>query len=585
MVKSRKMWFGLIPLLVAGHLTVGSAAVASGGCELGGEGTAASPWLVGSADDFRKIGRGDCSTDSANYYRQTADFSLEDGPSDDGSKDSLPGFINDVFSGVYDGDYYTITLAGVWGDSTDKAVQGVFGSYLDGTVRRLNLAGDYVSTAEWSNPLVWEVREGGVISEVSSSVGVVAEGNAQVLVSGLVGKLMRGSLVEYVAVTGSLEWRPGNPNTTSERYFGGLAVSAGQANGAQGATGSRSVEVRDSYSASTMTWPQANRCKIMAGGLLGLTNQIGGDIFVVRSYSASRPATGDIATVCPGNNWNPFGGLFGRVDDPRRFDGVGQTSRIYPVSTFWSTDVVPAPESGTVTVTAVGGLQSPSFFSHYADRLPLAAGLSSTLLRDITTYQSFGQTSQPLPDGEAELPVASSTPISYASDNLYEDKSAAIRQQPESFRWAIESSATPFIASQYATPAFGFQDGPNFLSRTLFGDTTIERGESRIASGATGYPSLGRVWEICEDTNDGFPVLVWEGYCGDGESGAVSEGPDSETAETVISVGLETDQEQQLAATGVNPLHTTALALLAGGLLSIGWLMTLARRPRVAEFR
>ena len=591
LVKRRKLWLGVIPVLIAGHVTLGSAAFASGACELSGEGTAASPWLVSSADDFRKVGRLGCTTDAGDHYRQTADFSLENGPNADGSSDSLPGFNSDVFSGVYDGNYYTITLEGAWGEATNKGEQGAFGSYLNGTVQRLKLAGTYVSTSEWSNPLVWQVRDGGVVSEVSSSVDVISQQNGLAYVGGLVGSLLRGSLMEYVSVTGNLEWMPAGTPSNTDRYMGGLAAAAGQANGAQGTTGSRGVEIRDSYSASTMTWPQANRCRVMAGGIIGNTGTVSGDIFVVRTYSSSQPATGEIAVRCTSPvAWNPYGGLFGRVDRSRYFSVSGQTSVIYPVSAFWATDIIPTPESGTVTKTAVGGLEgTPSiaeYFAEYSDRLPIAAGLSSAMLRDITSFQSFGKVGEDIPDGAADLPVASSATISYASDDLYQDKSAEIRLQPQSFRWAIEPNTSPFIASQYGTPVFGFDDGPNSLSRTLYADTTTPRGESRIASAVTGYPALGRVWEICEDANDGFPVLVWEGYCvGDGSAGSSGGGSGSSrssSTNTADTLGASVDQGQHLAATGVNSTQSIGLALFAGGLVLIGWVMAYARRKRCA---
>jgi hypothetical protein len=161
----------------------------------------------------------------------------------------------------------------------------------------------------------------------------------------------------------------------------------------------------------------------------------------------------------------------------------------------------------------------------------------------------------------------------------------------QDYRWAIEAgSVGTFVPSSYV-------DESDFLTRALFTDTTVEKeyrvrgaGDLFVHGGAdsetvTGYPSLGRVWEICANENNGFPVLVWEertcsggGTASGGNPGGLS---DAEYAEFLRS-GLTLEQflARRLAATGA-PAEALGQGLVVAALLAAAGLGLILGRRRL----
>lgn len=584
----KTLWTAVVAVLVGVNVSVASPANAAGGCALdpvdpaadpATAGTLVNPWTVGSVTDFALVGDGDCAR--TGHYRQTASFSLALHSDRALTNASFP------FSGSYDGDFHTIALEGEWSAGTISIFAGVFGEALSGTVKRLKLTGDLVTSRANGNPLVAAVKSGGVVSQVSSSVNVTALDTVgeSVLLGGLVGSVDRGGLVEYSSASGTLSWTPPEGGTRSSAIFGGLAAQIGVSAGVEDPATSSFAEIRDSYSTVTFKWPldAASRCSVLAGGLVGVKNQLSGDVFLVRSYSATQLADEDMAstTGCTLKVVR-VGGLVGRSGDvtegfvePR----ADNRSYLYFLSSFFASDRLAG------TTNSIGLAASGLVNQQYQNRLPVAVGLDSDYLRQRATFQSRESTSAlGAPDGAGALPTGNSGGVYPTGSTLTADP--ATDPNAETYRWAIEQGDQEvFIASDYATV-----DSDRFFTRSVFTDLSVPRGETRLTQAVQNYPSLGRVWEVCLGTNDGFPVLIWEGYsCTGGEfTPSLGHTGDSDSAgattqTTPPSAAMQADvttQGPELAATGADVQQATALAASAGLLMAVGALMVVLRRLR-----
>jgi LPXTG-motif cell wall-anchored protein len=562
----------VVAFLIATALAVSPVAADpafSASCDLAGGGTDASPWLVEDDADFKKIGDGGCSL--SGHYKQTDSFTLESADNDPPPTDSVAT----SFSGVYDGDFYTITLggsgAGSWSNYAGN--KGVFGDYLSGTVKKLYLTGVYQTSNIWGQPLVSFVNSGGFISQVHSSVNVTVTGVVDTIrLSGLVRMLRRGAVIEYSSAIGNLTW---NPGTVPDRphIYGGLVAEAGADGDSLGATGSRSTEIRDSYSRVTVTWPSDALCKAQYGGILGNANQVGGDVYLVRTYSASSIATDSLSPTCATSQ---IGGLVGRSDGALRYLANivnPPTTYTYLVSSFWATDLIGG-------VTRAVGTQSSTSSNQYVGGVPTGVGLLSGDLKKIGTFQSGEGGTPGTPSDNSDLPIQSSTGFKPTDGNLQTNSGT--------YRWGIEpGNQRVFVPVTYTDPT-------NFLTRTLLTDITVPqtmagRGSTIDGAAVTNYPHLGRIWEICSDINNGYPVLVWEEETCASEGAAYSgvptsddppeESGDGESRVSGVSDAKATaDSGPQLAATGVSRAQSLMTVMGSALLMLVGFLMVRQRR-------
>lgn len=572
-----KIKVSMLAVLVAalfGPIVVSSPAQAADcslGTAVGASGTpgsAENPWLVKDDADFQIIGEGGCSL--SGHYRQTADIRLTN---------ATPDKVRDGFSGSYDGDFYTLTLAGTWSDGSVR-VLGVFGSNISGTVKKLHLAGDYKpSNEEVGSPLAFIIGSGGVVSQVRSTVNVtVIKNSGSIKLSGLVSRLDQGALMEYSSATGVLSWDPTVPPSLPSspgpyQYYAGLVTDVG---GGSGGSGTRSVEIRDSYSRVTVKWPSDARCKAYFGGIIGNTGTVASDVYLVRTYSASQidPTTNTSSDGC--SSPPAIGGLFGRSDSSRRLADPHDSppTYVYSVSSFWAKDLI-GNVSNSIGSPAAGSTDQYDVSS----LLPRAVGLTSDYLKSISTYQSKGTAPTGIPNVSANLAVGSSTGAYTTNGTLNTNE--------QTYRWAIESgSVRAFVPPTYPTP----QPTPPttaFFNRTVFnplqsGATMLGRGGTLETTTDT-IPALGRVWEICAESNGGFPVLVWEEEncggnevsgggdgSGDGNGGGKGSGHGNGGGEGASG---SASNQPELAATGTSPTAAVLVTLMATAMTALGLLV------------
>ena len=571
----------------SGSFTVQSSAagnptttVVVNACPLDGLGTNSDPWQVDNADDLDRVGESWQEFDlSYNYscnpsgsYLQTANisaFELGDSSRVDGT-----------FTGTYDGDHYRITYYSGGGLATYEERPPLFEILgVGGVIKRLSLDGHIKSDSTINASLVGRMG-GGLISEVRSSVLIEVQ-DSDAVIGGLVAETIDigDKRIQYSSFTGSIDWEDNSTDAEGPTIGGliGIVKDDGVTN------------IRDSYSRASISYNSGSLqgtdpdVAIYAGGLIGSDgdNELSdtfdsdnggrehsvGQVSILRSYFA-----GSFSNTCLGTDSECrtnapshviTGGLIGVSSD---LDNEGDLI----ASTFWLSS-----SASSAVGEIVDGNGQPNIYSGGATSLPEAPGLSAGFLTNLSTYQSEeGNGGEP--SGISDLLLAISNGATLAEQD---------------YRWAIEAgSVGTFVPSSYV-------DESDFLTRALFTDTTVEKeyrvrgaGDLFVHGGAdsetvTGYPSLGRVWEICANENNGFPVLVWEERTCSGGGSAAGGNPggltDAEYAEFLRS-GLTLEQflARRLAATGA-PAEALGQGLVVAALLAAAGLGLILGRRRL----
>ena len=561
---------GVITVVGSGTFTVSSAGTGTparsfviDACSLQGSGVAADPWLVGTQADFQIVGVQGTSGQSycslSGHYLQTADLTnLEQ--LDDYADDKV-GSSSSPFTGTYDGDHYSISLGGAtsagWNYDSNGDTAGGFSTrtalfeYVDGgTVKKVRVSGNIKSDAAFVGGLVGQLRDGGVVSEVSSGVNIESS-NDDPAVGGIVAQTGTGDArVQYSKSSSDISWNPlGTPSSSTS--IGGIIghltdVVAGV------------LEVRDSYYIGDVTIDSTDvlpsGSNIYVGGIIGNQDDVDGTF--VRTYSVGsatdtcvNPAPPASAVCADSSSGNLRAGALG---------GNDQSGSVYVANYFLTSGLFQAAVGDGTAIVA------------YSTNLPVAVPVSAAVMKTIATYQSKeSSTSAGDPSGLADL---SSDPTAGGESD---------------FRWAIEPiTAQTFVPSSYDADGPGVDEGSvaellTYTNRVNWANTSLSR-EYRVlrggvlsahggeeAAAVVNYPALGRVWDICDD----YPTLVWEennsctGSGGSSSSGSSSEASanpgglsDAEYAEFLAS-GLTLEQflAARLAATGPDG------ALLVGG--------------------
>lgn len=484
-------------------------------CSLDGSGIAVDPWLVGSRDDFLKVGVTSTSTGAQScplfgHYLQTEDIVLSS------NTDAVPG----IFTGVYDGDHHTLNLDN-WnvtsssGNAPFAVVRG------GGVLKKLNLTGSMTlsASAYTAGSLVALVAPGGLVSEVASSVDISTDLN-DVQVGGLTWGLENGGRIQYSKYSGTITW---NPSAAQWSEFGGLVSQMRPGSTLSPWSDNPWSEIRDSYTSASIEWPTAAASRAIGGGLVGLSS--GTQPLFVRSYSASEISSGAMV-----------GGLSGRRT----------TAQDRSVSSFWL-------ESATIS-KAVGSGTDYIDYDASDPYLPVAPGVSSAELATLSTFISQELSPGSGAPGGTELELGASNESSIAERD---------------YRWAIESgNVSVFIPSYYEES--GSDSAPVYFeifNRDVFADTSAERTYQMqgtdLEGTASDYPVLGRVWEICGDT---YPVLVWElENCGSsgGSPGAGSR--DSDDDDSTNPYGMSDEEYAEFLASDLTYEQFVAARLAATG--------------------
>ena len=525
---------------------------------LEGSGIPADPWLVGSVANFEYIGLGGCSL--AGSYRQTADVVL----------DRYAYGVGGEFSGTFDGDHYSITLTGSdawdgWAEpnTIEFFIVGFF-QEVSGTVKKVRLRGSMYTASQTVGGLAQKLLPGAVISEVDVDLDLRVTGTGTATYGMIAAEISEGARLQYVRSSGLISYEP--PSAPLQVSIGGLVGSTVYLSG----TGVKFAEIRDSYSTTTFEWNEIAEDYLIVGGLAGWVGHVfdsdDATLRIIRSYASSTfsPAN-PIPTSTSNTSYTPpmVGGLIGR------HDSVSTVA----VSSFFNAD---SGATFAIAYRQVRESGNASNFVEYNDgELPQAPRVSAANLRTLSTFQS------------SELQTPSNSGLPGGADIVEANSGEAVTgdlrvaTSPD-YRWAIEpGNKVGFVPSDYRAVA-------NFASRKLISPIVAQTYQTRgvVASNITGYPALGRVWEICANENNGYPVLVWEELdCaapgGDGAGGNPGGLTDAEYAEFLRS-GLTLEQflARRLAATGA-PAETLGQGLIVAALLAAAGLGLILGRRRL----
>ena len=576
---------GAITVVGSGTFTVSSSGTGTparsfviDACSLEGSGVAATPWQVGDKDDLTLVGYSELTDVDSNgyidscslsgHYLQTANITEVD-TNVSGSR------VTGSFTGTYDGNHYNIGYYSGGLNGTYEGRDPLFEQLgPNGIIRKLSLNGNIKSNGTTTASLV-EMLYGGTISEVESSVVIQVDDDSDAILGGLAarsGGVDQNALIIYSKFSGRLEWIETNAGTTQEGpTIGGLIGIA---------SGTGVSEIRDSYSLAAISFDSRGLLSdptgsaftdddsaVYAGGLVGSDGQNelasagvalpGGDgdrvhtaseLRIVRSYFAGSFTNTCVGTAAFCNIDSPShvftGGLFGVSED------LDDTRDIL-VSAFW----LSSSATNAVGEIVDAGPQ-PLDYTAATPALPEAPGLSATLLKTLSTYQSEEGSTSGSPSGDSDLLIAASAA-----------GGATLAEQD--YRWAIESgNIQTFVASDYTSEA-------TFLTRQLYSDTNVSQSYLREGAGdltahggsdpgtVTGYPTLGRVWEICANSNSGYPFLVWEELdCSAPGSGGSSS---ASTAALASAAGLTEAEYAEFLASGLTLEQFKAARLAATG--------------------
>jgi hypothetical protein len=528
---------------------------------LEGSGIPADPWLLGTAANFASIDSGGCEL--AGSYRQTANVVL----------DRYAQGVADVFSGTFDGDHFTITLTGseAWDGwakpgTTDHFIVGFF-EEVSGTVKKVRLRGSMYTAGQTVGGLAQTLLPGAVISEVDVDLDLRVTGDATANFGMVAAQISQGARLQYVRSSGRIAYSPSV--APGQVAIGGLVGQTVMLDNG----GVKFAEIRDSYSTTTMEWNATAQNVLMAGGLVGwvghVINSNDATLRIIRSYASPTfvPAS-PIPPSTDNTQWAApmVGGLIGRHD----------SASTVAVSTFYNADSGAAFAIAFRQPRTTPSGTATNFVGYNEVDLPQAPRVSAANLRILSTFQSSELGTSGLPGG-AEIVEAASG----------EAGTGDLRAPTApDYRWAIEQgNKVGFVASEYRAVA-------NFASRTLFSPIDAPSYQTRgvVDSNITGYPALGRVWEICANENNGFPVLIWEqrdcaapgGDASGGNPGGLS---DAEYAELLKS-GLTLEQflARRLAATGA-PAETLGQGLMIAALLTAAGIGLIVGRRRLRSGR
>jgi len=587
--------------------TGGSVTVYIDACSLDGSGISQDPWLVGSVGDLEKVGLesnvdGQKSCSLEGHYRQFRNITPVDtvrtvrtvnGVPQPKQSDFAIARDSVTFRGVYDGDHYSIVYqsrAGLDGYEDRDPLFTRLGP--GGVIKKLRLSGVIRSDESSVSSLVRSLR-GGTISEVRSTVHLdVDDSNPRI--GGLAADsdsfnsdTTSSGLIQYSHFSGSITWRGNSPIRPS---IGGLV---GQARPRDAST-PRTLTIRDSYARPTISVTSENLSDdadaldrlpgLHIGGIVGVDGELRSSgseahrdshLKLIRTYSA-----GSFTNTCVGSDVDCFrsqvnvGGLVGF--------SVNNTDNDIYVANYWLESFSP-DAIGQIAI----GVSPAAYSGNLATAVPLSSGLLSTL-------SSF-QTKESIEGGQPGGAVISA---------------AASRQDgqlaEQDYLWAIElGNKDTFVAQKRddnAVPGETVTFTAAF-DRKLWANSSVPPATYRTRGAVatvTAYPTLGRVWEICPEENNGYPVLVWEertctGGNGGGTTTASKAKPVDEAA-AAIAAGLTGAELQAFLDSGLTleewlarrlaQTGTTAgalqLALLASGALALlgAWFVVWSNRRR-----
>ena len=510
-------------------------------CSLPGSGIESDPWRVGNEDAalaraaFAQVGNESTtpteqSCSLAGHYLQSSIIM---------AVDNTGGYpVNDTFTGVYDGDHYLISFTG------ESAARYPLFRTIAGEVKRLKLEGTVRTTnnsiEKWGL-LAAVLDRGGVISEVEA-VGNLELNGDPFFAGGLVGVVDDKVLgaptprIQYSKFAGSIEWSntagdsPSSPSVNGMRIGGLVGDLSGP------------LEIRDSYAQVSF---DVDSSTIYSTNILDLGGFVGGGggtssqaLEVIRSYAVVA-VTDQAVAGSEKTAQMSVGGLVGDVPNPQ-YDTF--------VSTFWNNSIPHA-------YGKIGSGTPPLDYTNSDPAFPEAAPLSTSQLQTLSTYRSREGDTAGEPSGLSDLALG-------ASDGTLDE--------PD-YLWAIEEgNVGTFVASTY-------DDEDAYLSRQLFTLSSGERSYRRQGAGdlavhggsdpekVTGYPELGRVWEIC--SGESYPYLVWEERdCDAGASGFRSnDGGGSTAAAAAAALGLTEAEYAAFLASGLTLEQFKAARLAATG--------------------
>ena len=199
---------------------------------LTGEGTAASPYLIGSVSDWHKlVVSPSVDGTSDKYYKMTQDITLTETVSS-GFRTTMVGTSEDVsFQGTFDGDGHTLTVN--YTDNSSDHYTAPFRFINEATINNLHVTGKISKEKKkHAGGLVGQAFGENRINNCRSSVTIEANTDGDGSHGGFIGDLRDGyTVLSYCLFDGKMQG-PNNSNSRTEEWGGfiGWVASDGEAN-------------------------------------------------------------------------------------------------------------------------------------------------------------------------------------------------------------------------------------------------------------------------------------------------------------------------------------------------------------------
>lgn len=286
-----------------GASTVSMIALPQPKC-LAGDGTSASPFLVATAADLAKVGRGDAGCTTSAHYRQTADIVMPTVVTPQ-IQNFTPIALTETFTGVYDGMNHSIT--GLVIDDTAGTHTSMFGRLGSGAiVRDMVLANPIVhgriqvgviaGTTEPGVTVTGIIVTDAIVSGIDSYVGGIV--GSTFGASAFTNISFHGALSNTANFTGGVIGYAGSGTQVLNVSFAGTVSSAGRHAG--GIVG----YANDASFGQLTVGPASVVAEEWVGGVVGYAN---GSLFQGLNVAASVESTDMVAPF----GWSMAGGVAG----------------------------------------------------------------------------------------------------------------------------------------------------------------------------------------------------------------------------------------------------------------------------------
>ena len=237
---------------------------------LGGSGTEESPYLIGTAAELKAF-RDIANENGSVHGKLTADIDLKN--EEWKPFNPLSGYVSDAYSGIFDGNYHTVSGLYIKSSSSN---QGLFGVVNGGTIKNLNVEGTVESSNSYIGGIVGKLQSG-TIDSCSFSGAVISTKASSAYAGGIVGGNQNASTIKNCCNKGTVTGYAGGIVGIGKKLTVENCFNIGKINGTTRAGGiagqlDGTSDVKNCYNIGTLSLSSENYA--YSGGISGYNGVI-----------------------------------------------------------------------------------------------------------------------------------------------------------------------------------------------------------------------------------------------------------------------------------------------------------------------